>query len=207
MATVTGQQGGHGRVEVQGLTQFINELRQGRERGYVDAELKKANDRVAKIVIRTANRIASSQGKMNRKAAGSLDMVSTATAVRVIGGGRDVPYFGGANFGSYRDTRRLVKKSKRGSRRGRATLVRAGEDIDVVARRVERQRDPRSGRQVELARTKGGAYRVIRGWNQFGSWRRGRDNFLFAAVTREYSQIQKYYLQMLESVSGRAFPE
>jgi hypothetical protein len=161
---------------------------------------------------------------MERKAAGTLQAVKSASQVKVTGGGDpEVPYFGGANFGAYRGKIRLIKapmvrqSGKRTiQKRGRAVMVRNFESIDKVARRVEGQYvDTRGrnigrrlgGQQVRLARTKSGNIRKIRGWNQFRRWKKGQDYFLYRAVKKHQEKIIRFYLVAMDDAVKEAFPD
>jgi hypothetical protein len=221
MAEIIGQQDNFGAVQVIGLTEFIKDLRTARDKGAADKLIREANERVAKIVIRTARSLANT--KQERKAAASLETSSNVQQVKVTMGGRDAPYAGGANFGSYTDLRRLIKAPNQRGRRGRATVVREGESILKVATRVESQFVSRSGRtvsafeggtRVKLSRTSGGALRVVRGWNQFRAkgqqptpYAKGRDQFLYRAVTMTQDQISESYQRFIDESIGKAFPD
>lgn len=211
---IKGQKDQFGKIEIVNYTQFIKSIKQAADDGYSESIIAKANDEVAAIIIRRANQIAST--KMEKKAAASLVKSSSKLRVAVTGGGKAVPYFGGANFGSYRDTRRLIKAPNVRGRRSRATLVRHGEDIDVVVKRVENQRVTSSGKtvskrlvgdtgRVDIARTKSGGVKVIKGWNQFKEFKKGQDFFLYRAVSHEERHITMLYQTALDRVTGQAF--
>ena len=211
---VKGQKDQYGKIEIINYTQFIKAIKKAESEGYSDDLLQKANEQVAEIIIRRANQIAGT--KMEKSAAKTLEKSSSRLRVAVTGGGKAAPYFGGANFGANRNTRRLIKAPNQRGRRSRATTVRHGEDVDVVARRVESQSVESSGKtiskrlggqQVELARTKSGGLRVIKGWNQFKQQTRGRDFFLYRAVGHEEKHIMGLYQTVLDRLTGEAFPE
>ena len=211
---VKGQKDQYGKIEIVGYTKFMKGIKQAESQGYADDLLQKANEQVAQIVIRRANQIAGT--KMEKSAAKTLEKSSSRLRVAVTGGGKAAPYFGGANFGANRNTRRLIKAPNQRGRRSRATTVRHGEDVDVVARRVESQSVESSGKtiskrlggqQVELARTQSGGLRVIRGWNQFKQQTRGRDFFLYRAVGYEEQHITGLYQTVLDRLTDQAFPE
>jgi hypothetical protein len=211
---VKGQKDQYGKIEIINYTQFIKGIKKAESEGYSDDLLRKANEQVAEIIIRRANQIAGT--KMEKSAAKTLEKSSSRLRVAVTGGGKAAPYFGGANFGANRNTRRLIKAPNQRGRRSRATTVRHGEDVDVVARRVESQSVESSGKtiskrlggqQVELARTKSGGLRVIKGWNQFKQQTRGRDFFLYRAVGHEEKHIMGLYQTVLDRLTGEAFPE
>jgi hypothetical protein len=211
---VKGQKDQFGKIEIVNYTAFLKTIKQAADDGYSAEIIQKANEEVAKIIIRRANQIAT--GKMEKRAASTLVQASNKLRVAVTGGGKAAPFFGGANFGSYRDTRRLIKAPNVRGKRSRATLVRHGEDIDVVARRVESQSVESSGKtiskrlggqQVDLARNKSGGYRVIKGWNQFREFQKGRDHFLYRAVSHEERHITGLYETAIGRVTGEAFPD
>jgi hypothetical protein len=211
---IKGQKDQFGKIEIVNYTAFLKAIKQAADDGYSAEIIQKANEEVAKIIIRRANQIAT--GKMEKRAASTLVQSSNKLRVAVTGGGKTAPFFGGANFGAYRDTRRLIKAPNVRGKRSRATLVRHGEDIDVVARRVESQSVESSGKtiskklggqQVDLARTKTGGYRVIKGWNQFREFQKGRDHFLYRAVSYEERYIMGLYETAIGRVTGEAFPD
>lgn len=209
-------------IRIAGLNEFTKGLRNATEDRSGEKILIRANMRTADLVVGMARRQASN--KMERKAAGTLYASKSATKVQVKGGGDpDVPYFGGANFGAYKGKIRLIKApvtrstgERVYSRRTRATMVRSGESIDRVARRVEAQYIDARGRnigrrlggeQVRLARTKSGKIRKIRGWNQFRRWRKGEDYFLYRAVRKHWQQITNFYLVAMDDAVKEAFPD
>lgn len=209
---IKGQKDQFGKIEIVNYTQFIKGIKKAADDGYSESIIAKANDEIAAIIIRRANQIAVT--KMEKKAAASLVKSSNKLRVAVTGGGKTVPYFGGANFGSFRDTRRLIKAPNMRGKRSRATTVRHGEDVDVVVKRVESQSVESSGKtiskrlggqQVEIARTKSGGVKVIKGWNQFKQFKKGQDFFLYRAVSREEAHIMMLYQTALDRVTGEAF--
>jgi hypothetical protein len=211
---IKGQKDQFGKIEIVNYTQFIKGIKKAADGGYSESIIAKANEEVAAIIIRRANQIASS--KMEKKAAASLVKSSSRLRVAVTGGGKAVPYFGGANFGSYRDTRRLIKAPNVRGRRSRATLVRHGEDIDLVVQRVENQSVTSSGKtiskrlggqKVEIARTQSGGVKVIKGWNQFKEFKKGQDFFLYRAVSLEERHIISLYQTAIDRVTGEAFSD
>ena len=218
---IIGQQDNFGAVQVQGLTQFIKDIRAASDKKAADVLIREANERVAKVVIRMARSLANT--KQERRAAESLETSSSVQQVKVSMGGRAAPYAGGANFGSYTDLRRLIKAPNQRGRRSRATTVREGESILKVATRVESQFVSRSGRtvsafeggtRVKLARNSSGGLRVIRGWNQFRAkgqeptaWKKGSDQFLYRAVTLTQDQISQSYQEFIDRMIGKAFPD
>lgn len=208
MATVRGV-GAGGRVEVVGLNKFRQDLK--KSTADADAKMTEANNKVADVVIRGARALADT--RQEKRAAGTLTATSTGRAARVTGGGKGVAYFGGANFGAYTNQRRIIKmKGKGQSKRGRSTLVRKGERVSKVVGRIEAQSNINTGRKVEVARTKSGNVKVIRGWNQFRAkggrptkWAKGKDQFLYASVRTMYPTIAKQYQEALDRFTHDAF--
>lgn len=207
-------QQGYGKVNVLGLAEFRKYVKQATADGSGEEILKEANYRVGMQVVRWAQREAAGDAQ-RAQAADTLTSLRRGYGVYVTGGDRKVPWFGGANFGSDRDVRRLVKAPKQG-KRSRATKVRAGEDIEKVVRRVEAQFVDRRGRtvtqreggkRVRLARTKSGSVRVIRGWNQFDRWRRGKDYFLYRGIARHSNDLERIYLDEMEKALRQIFPD
>lgn len=210
-----GQKAQFGKIEMVGYTQFIKAIRTAEDKGVADAKIRAANEHVAQIVITKARSLAST--KMEKRAAGTLVTSKKVNAVAVVGGAKDVPYFGGANFGSHRNQRRIIKKPNVRGTRSRATKIRDDEDLDMIVKRVERQRVSRSGKtttkkeggfQVKVERTANGNVRVIRGWNQFPiEWAKGKDQFLYRAVTMQETQIIEEYQRFIDTWAGDAFNE
>lgn len=221
MVEIVGQKDNFGAVQVIGLTQFIKDIKKARDKGASDVLIRDANERVAKIVIRMARSLANT--KQERRAAASLEVSSSTIKVEVRMGGKAAPYAGGANFGAYINQRRLIKAPNQRGRRSRATRVRDGESLLKVAIRVESQFVSRSGRtvgmreggtRVKLARTSSGALRVVNGWNNFRAkggqpttWVKGKDQFLYRAVTLTQDQISESYQQFIDKMTGGAFGE
>lgn len=221
MPEIIGQEDNYGAVIVLGLNEFIADIRKARDKGAVDDMIREANERVARVVIRTARSLANT--KQERRAAATLETSSNVQQVKVTMGGKDVPYAGGANFGSYTNLRRLIKSRDNARGRKRATIVREGESILKVATNVERQFVTKrgmtvsrfeGGQQVKLARDSSGRLRVIRGWNQFGAkggprtqWQKGKDQFLYRAVTMTQDQISNAYQEFIDKMIRDAFPD
>ena len=219
--TITGQSGDFGKIEVVGLNSFIRDIKQATDKAAADAAIKAANERVARIVIRGAKALANT--KQERKAANTLEPSTSRLQVKVIGGGKGVSYFGGANFRAKNNQTRLIKAANVKGKRSRATMVRSGEDIDKVARRVESQYVDSRGRnigkrqggtQVALKRTKAGGLRAIKGWNNFVAkgqkptpWQKGKDEFLYKAVTMLQKEISDSYQKFIDDTIEKPFDD
>lgn len=209
---------GYGEIQIEGLKEFQQSLKKATEDKTGQKALQEANRETGLFVVKMAKRQA--RNKQQTAAANTLTASKAMNAVKVIGGSTSVPYFGGANFGAYRNRLRLIKAPvprEGGQRRTRATMVRKGEDFNKVARRVEAQSvDSRgrtttkgSGQQVRLARTKKGDIRKVKGWNQFGKqgWKKGEDRFLYRAIRLNYQTIVDFYFAALEEANKKVFPD
>jgi hypothetical protein len=209
-------------IRIPEMRAFVNALRKATEDKTGEKAVKAANVKTGDFVIRMAQREATT--KMERKSAATLTASKAMTAVRVALGGQDVPYYAGANFGAHRNVTRLIKaKAVRdigggmiNQKRTRATMVRKGESVEKVVRRVERQYVDTKGRtlsrrqggqQVRIARTKTGRVRMRKGWNQFRKWEKGKDYFLYAAIRRNYDEIVEFYFAALGDAVNEVFPD
>lgn len=198
-----------GAVEVVGLREFrqsvaklgdVGASKEFKQAGYVAAE---------RVVIPAATMKASSLGRMQRRAAyEGLAPVRTMTggAVRLS----DKVFAGsfGAEFGAFRNQRRLIKNT-----RGRATMVRG--DTAATIRRVEAQTIAydRYGAPTTVrkkARQMGAtAVRVTNtmiGWNQFRTWRgsgSGSGYFLWPAIREEGKAIAETFAAELDPLLKR----
>lgn len=140
------------------------------------AALKETNYNVANLVVTKSQGVASGFGRMDARAMKSLTASKTQNVAKITAGGPKYPMFGGSEFGSYQNRRRLIKNTK-----GRATIVRDDEKIDKVIKRVEAQTviyDRRGAPTTvkKKARNSWGGTAVkvegiMLGWNQFRPWR------------------------------------
>lgn len=206
-------------IKIEGMTDFQKALRAATADKTGEQAVKEANVKTGEFVVSMARRLA--RGKMEKKAASSLTASKAMTAVKVVGGNQNVPYFAGANFGAYRNKIRLIKAPvprQGGQRRTRATMVRSDENFRKVAQRVEAQSVDSRGRlvtrghgeqRVRLARTKKGEIRKIMGWNQFGKdeWRKGEDRFLYKAIKLHFDEITEFYFAAIAEANKKVFPD
>lgn len=90
-------------INVRGLDQFRRELRKIQQQGGANgiALLKEANYRVASMVVARAQAKASSLGRMQARAGATLRAGRQQARAVVTGGSASVPFFFGAEFGSY----------------------------------------------------------------------------------------------------------
>ena len=213
------------RIEVLNLNEFVRGLKKATDDPKGLDQLKKANEVVAERIIREAYKTADTP--MRKRAAETLRPAKTTQGIYVIGGSNAFPFFGGANFGSNHDVLRLIKARRvRGANKGtraRATTVKREEEwkLDKIVRRVESQYVSRSGKtisareagsnkklyQVQLARTKSGAVRTIRGWNQFGEWSKGKDYFLYKSIRENYDELAEFYIEAMKKAAEGGFPD
>ena len=225
-------------VNVVGLREFQKEIKRlatdGDPKGL--DQFKDANYEVGRYVRGKALVAAGSKGKMARHAANDLAAVRSAPAALLRANtDKDFPFFGGAEFGAKHNLRRLVKarvvhpgrpkkngqlgQGRKGSR-SRATVVRDGEDVGKVQRRVEAQYATKSGktvspreagaRQVKVARRANGGLVVIKGWNQFKPWKGNGHQagyWLMPTIRENIENIGEMYQDELEKIMKPAFPE
>lgn len=212
-------------IKIEGAREFERAIKNMTEDNKGTELLKKANADVADFVVQKAITTASSS--MEKKAARTLTAAKSSSGVFVIGGSKDIPFFGGANFGANQDLLRIIKARKvRGANKGkrsRATTVKKSEEwrLDKIVRKIEGQYVSRSGKtiskreagknaklqRVQVARTKSGAVRTMRGWNQFKPWTKKKDYFLYASIKANFDDIVEFYAKRMDQVSKDAFPD
>lgn len=212
-------------IKIEGAAEFEREVKKLAKDNSGTELLKKANEDVANFVVNKA--VATASTSMEKKASRTLSAAKSTAGVFVLGGSRDVPYFGGANFGANRDLLRLIKaRKKRGvnkGRRSRATTIKKSEEwrLDQIVRKIEGQYVGRGGKtiskkeagknanlnRVQLARTKSGGIRQMRGWNQFKPWSKKKDYFLYASIKQNFDAIIEFYAKRMDQVSKDAFPD
>ena len=212
-------------IKIEGAAEFEREVKKLAKDNNGTELLKKANEDVANFVVNKA--VATASTSMEKKASRTLSAAKSTAGVFVLGGSRDVPYFGGANFGANRDLLRLIKaRKKRGvnkGRRSRATTIKKSEEwrLDQIVRKIEGQYVGRGGKtiskkeagknanlnRVQLARTKSGGIRQMRGWNQFKPWSKKKDYFLYASIKQNFDAIIEFYAKRMDQVSKDAFPD
>jgi len=199
-------------VRIDGLDEFRKELR---KLGALDGleALKATNKRIAEMVVeKTKPRMA----KASHQSASTLAASNTARGAYVRGGGPRAPQFGGVEFGAYQNMRRLIKNPYKGqgrkARRSRATIVRSGENIDKIRKRVESNFVTSTGKTVS-AREGGMQVRVKQvrlGWNQFEKWTGNGPSagyFLYATVRAESQEIMDLYRKAMVDIAHDAFPK
>lgn len=176
------------------------------------AELGKHNRKLGEQVIHTATGFARS--RQERDTAARLKSSSSTSAVQVrLSALVDTPKQGkrpiglGAEFGAHHNRRHLTKNTG-----GRRTIVRQGEDINKVIRRVEDQ--TRAGNDTVAKRTRkmsswsSVAVKVTHisrlGWNYFKPWRGNKQNagyFLFPAIRATRGKIVQQYVEEIERIA------
>lgn len=201
-------------IYVRGLDEFRAELKRidttGGE-GY-RKELGRANREIGELVRTRASGQAGT--KQERQMVADMKTSAAVRAARIeIGNGESASYAYGAEFGAYRDRRRLIKNT-----RGRATIVRNNERLSKVIRKVESQTlsyDRYGGTTTvrKKAREAWGAtavkvVRVVVGWNQFRPWRGnklGAGYVLFPTLRKYSDEIAEKYMARVMDIAGRAF--
>lgn len=209
-----------GEIRIDGLREFRRGLAEFTKDPEGKKQLQKGNANVADLVIAKSQQLA--DGKIQVKAAATLKPAKRTDGVYVIGGSRDIPYFGGANFGAYNDVLRVLKASRMyKGQRGRATMVRKEEEwrVDKIVRKIEQQYVSASGKtitrregregglRIQVARTGAGSVRTMRGWNQFKPWRKDQDYMLYRAIKNNIDEIVALYFKELDRLTKQAFPD
>lgn len=204
-------------INVTGLNELRREIKKVQDAGGPSGteQLKDLNYKVADFVVGKAKSAASGVSKMAKKASESMEASRSGVSARVNAGGKKHPYFGGAEFGSYSDRKRLIKNTG-----GRSTIVRKNESVAKVQRRVENQTlayDKYGGSSTvrKRARADYGATAVkvigVRlGWNQFQPWRGNKTKagyFLFPTVRKNIDEIIEIYGDGMDDLLRDVFPK
>lgn len=177
------------------------------------AQLAKDNAKIGEMIARHAQALAGTgreqivaSGIKQVKSSGNVS-VRLPQMVNVNDKRGPRPVGMGTEFGAHRNKRRLVKNTG-----GRHTIVRDGEDINRVIRRVEDQTVmgdrfggtstmPKRSRKFGTTPVK--VTKVIRGWNGFRPWRGsgGRAGyFLFPAIRRNRDLAIDLYMESIQRV-------
>lgn len=199
-------------IRIEGLDRFRKAIKHAAGPEAVEA-LKRVNISVAEMIVeRTKPKMA----KRSERSAASLRAAKTANAAFVYGGGASAPHFGGVEFGAYQNRRRLIKHPYKGegksAKRGRATIVRDGENIEKIKRKVESQFVTGTGKTVS-AREGGTQVRVKQvrlGWNMFDEWKGNGAHagyFLYDTVRSSSQEITDTYMRALIEITRDAFPD
>lgn len=199
-------------IRIEGLDRFRKAIKHASGPEAVEA-LKRVNVSIAEMIVeRTKPKMA----KRSERSAASLRAAKTANGAYVYGGGARAPHFGGVEFGAYHDRRRLIKHPYKGegksARRARATIVRDGENIDKIKRKVESQFVTSTGKTVS-SREGGTQVRVkqIRlGWNMFDEWKGNGAHagyFLYDTVRWSSQEITDTYMRAMIEIARDAFPD
>lgn len=211
-------------VLIEGLSDFRKQLNKVKREHGVDGTkgLKKANHAVAQFVVDRSTLKAKSMGGREALAASTMRASKTVSAAEIRAGGKGKAgaMFGGAEFGAYRNRRRLVKNTQgMTNRRIRKTIVRDDEDITNVIRRVEQQTvmfRPDGSFDTVAKRTRrigGVAVRVtgvVIGWNQFNDWKGNKQKagyFLYPTLRSSTDDIVIKYADEMEKQLKPVFPD
>lgn len=198
-------------VSVEGSAEIRKMLKELGDRDLL-RELGKNNKKLGEQVIHTATSLAHS--RQERDTAARLKGSSSTSAVQVrLSALVDTPKQGkrpiglGAEFGAHHNRRHLTKNTG-----GRRTIVRQGEDINKVIRRVEDQtragHDTVAKRTRKLSNWSSVAVKVTHisrlGWNYFKPWRGNKQNagyFLFPAIRIMRGKIADQYVKDIERIA------
>lgn len=215
-------------LRVIGLSDLNKELRELADPKQFEDELKDAHWKIAEFVAARAKpRIPVKTGA----ARNSVGAQRSQFGARISMGGAGAEHAMGVEFGAKQNLRRIVKErpirintSRSGKiniglgARGRATILRDGEDLDTVIGRVESQSVDNQGRttsrrfgdRVKVARYKNGSAKVRLGWNQFRPWRGvGPDAgyAIYPTIRQNQVQIREMYEDMVDKITREAFPD
>jgi len=199
-------------IRIEGLDRFRKAIKHAAGPEAVEA-LKRVNISIAEMIVeRTKPKMA----KRSKRSAASLRAAKTTNGAYVYGGGASAPHFGGVEFGAHQNQRRLIKHPYKGkgksARRGRATIVRDGENIDKIKRKVESQFVTSTGKTV-AAREGGTQVRVKQvrlGWNMFDEWKGNGAHagyFLYDTVRSSSQEITDTYMKAMIEITRDAFPD
>jgi hypothetical protein len=217
-----------GSIRVRGLSDLQKELKTLADPDEFEEELKEAHFKIADMVRNMAAPLIPTK---TGAALASVTAQRTVRAARISMGGAGAPHALGVEFGAKQNMRRIVKQrairfgtDKQGKRtmrlgpRGRATVLRDGEDLDTVLGRVTRQSVDEFGRTqargrgvlVKVATYKNGSPKVRLGWNHFRAWRGvGPDAgyAIYPTIRRNQSMIAETYEREVERITRDAFPD
>jgi hypothetical protein len=172
--------------------------------------VKDLNQEVAAFIVNRAKPRMAALGGAGSRAAATMVAQRSIAGARLSLGGAKAPFAEGVEFGAHRNRRRIVKNTG-----GRATIVRDGEDISTVIRRVEsqtidyRRRTTKKGFRGDLAEQVK-ATKVIRGWNQFREWRGNGANAgyaLYPTMRANREQIVEIWGKGIDRITREAFPD
>ena len=202
-----------GSIQVDGLNELRRALKKLDDENSTEwrKELAAANFKVADFVVQQARPEMASLGGMGARAAATMTASRSGVSARLSPGGAKAPFAEGVEFGAHRNKRRIIKNTG-----GRATIVRSGEDIDVVTGRVEAQSIETQARGTALKRLRGQgvtavkAVRVIEGWNQFRSWKGNGPTAgyaLYPTMRAHETETIEIYGQAVDQIMTDAFPD
>lgn len=99
-------------INAPGLDELRREIRAADKRLGTSGQnaLKETNFRVGLFIINRAQTRAAALGSMQRDAASSMKASRAAGSARILAGGTKFPFFGGAEFGAYRNILRQTEK-------------------------------------------------------------------------------------------------
>lgn len=215
-------------LQIRGLNDLKKELRKLADPQVFEDELKDAHWKIAEFVAARAKPLIPVKTGAARNSVGAQ---RSQFGARISMGGAGAVHAMGVEFGSYQNVKRAVKErpirittAKSGKinvgygARGRATIIRDGEDIDTVIGRVESQSvdqygrttNKRFGDRVKVARYKNGSPKIRMGWNQFRRWRgNGPDAgyAIYPTIRANQAQIRDTYEDMVAKIVRDAFPD
>jgi hypothetical protein len=195
-------------IEVEGARELRTVLKELGEKKLL-RQLAKQNKAFAEIVVREA--IGRAQGSRNRIVAkglqAGLSQANVAIRLEAMADVHDKrgprPVGLGSEFGAYQNRKRLEKNTG-----GRRTIVREGESVNKVIRRVEDQTRMGFDTVKKRARQKWGATpvkvtKIVSGWNMYEKWRGNKANagyFLYPAIREHRGKIAEKYAENIARI-------
>lgn len=195
-------------VDVDGAREVRQALKALDEKALL-RKLAKDNKAFAEIVVHEA--MGRANGSRNRIVARGIEALLSPASVAVrLPAFADVhdkrgprPVGMGSEFGAYQNRKRLEKNTG-----GRRTIVREGESVNKVIRRVEDQTRAGFDTVSKRARQKWGATAVkvtniVTGWNMFEPWRGNKASagyFLYPAIREHRQKIAEMYADNISRI-------
>ena len=198
-------------IEVEGARELREVLKDLGEKKLL-RQLAKQNKAFAEIVVNDAMGRAkgSRDSIVARGLKAGLSQANVAIRLEALADVHDKrgprPVGLGAEFGAYQNRKRLEKNTG-----GRRTIVREGESVNKVIRRVEDQTRMGFDTVKKRARQKWGATpvkvtNIVTGWNMFQKWRGNGANagyFLYPAIRDHRDEIAEKYAANISDIWRR----
>lgn len=215
-------------IRIIGLSDLNEDLKKLADPKQFEDELKDAHWKIAEFVAARAKPLIPTRTGAARSSVGAQ---RSQFGARISMGGAGAVHAMGVEFGAKQNIKRAVKerpirittlksgKVKIGlGARGRATMIRDGEDVDTVIGRIESQSVDNEGRttkrrfgdRVKVARYKNGSPKIRLGWNHFRKWRGVGPQAgyaIYPTIRQNQTQIRDMYEDMVDKITREAFPD